>query len=177
MILREIRKQNSTEVGENIIIEGYTRATTVTNDGNRVIFYANPYFLGRKWYDWAYVHFEEINASGEAMEKFYPANILGFIIMNGTPEAVTQCSEKPLMWSDLKKHFLLKTSIGTDLDVLYISVPITALVHPLCVIPDEGGDKNTYIIILPKCNWSRYFGDKVLSEYNKYCKNNWDFMY
>jgi len=151
VILREIRKQNSTEVGENIIIEGYTRATTVTNDGNRVIFYANPYFLGRKWYDWAYVHFEEINASGEAMEKFYPANILGFIIMNGTPEAVTQCSEN--------------------------SVPITALVHPLCVIPDEGGDKNTYIIILPKRNWSRYFGDKVLSEYNKYCKNNWDFMY
>ena len=95
MILREIRKQNSTEVGENIIIEGYTRATTVTNDGNRVIFYAHPYFLGRKWYDWAYVHFEEINASGEAMEKL-------------TPEAVIQCSEKPLMWSDLEKHFLLR---------------------------------------------------------------------
>ena len=71
------------------------------------------------------------------------------------------------MWSDLEKHFFVKTSIGTDLDVSYISVPITALVHPLCVIPDEGGDMNTYIIILPKRNWSRYFGDKVLSEYNK----------
>ena len=44
--------------------------------------------------------------------------------------------------------------------------PITALVHPLCVIPD-GGDLTSYMIILPKRNWNRYFGDRVLSEFNK----------
>ncbi len=58
----------------------------------------------------------------------------------------------------------MKTRIGTDMDVSYGTVPISALVHPLCVIPDVEGDQSS--IILPKRNWSRYFGDKVLSEYN-----------
>ena len=61
----------------------------------------------------------------------------------------------------------MKTIIGTDMGVSYVTVPISALVHPLCVIPDDGGDETSYIIILPKRNWSRYFGDKVQSEYNK----------
>jgi hypothetical protein len=38
------------------------------------------------------------------------------------------------------------------------------------VIPDTGGDRLSHIIILPKRNWSRYFGDKILSEYNKSLK-------
>ena len=61
----------------------------------------------------------------------------------------------------------MKTRIGTDMDVSYGTVPISALVHPLCVIPDVEGDQSSYIIILPKRNWSRYFGDKIQSEYNK----------
>ncbi len=61
----------------------------------------------------------------------------------------------------------MKTVIGTDMDFSYVTVPISALIHPLCVIPDDGSDQTSYIIILPKRNWSRYFGDKVLSEYNK----------
>jgi hypothetical protein len=56
------------------------------------------------------------------------------------------------------------------MDISYVMVPITALVHPLCVIPDTGGDRLSHIIILPKRNWSRYFGDKILSEYNKSLK-------
>ena len=166
VILKEMRRNNTTELGEERTI-GYTRATATTKDGNRVIFYSHPHFQGRKWYDWAYVHFEEITASGEAIEKYYPSKILGFITISGTPEAVIQCSEKPLIWSDLEKNFFVKTTIGTDIDVSYVIVPISALVHPLCVIPDDGGEWTSYIIILPKHNWSRYFGDKVHSEYNK----------
>jgi hypothetical protein len=80
-------------------------------------------------------------------------------------------SEKPLVWTDVvQNNFLVKTLIGTDMDISYVTVPITALVHPLCVIPDTGGDQTSYIIILPKHNWSRYFGDKILSEYNKSLK-------
>jgi hypothetical protein len=130
-------------------------------------FYAHPYFQGRKWYDWAYVHFAEITASGVSVETYYPSKILGFIKMSGSPEAVIQCSEKPLIWYDVENNFFVKTIIGTDMDVSYVTVPITALVHPLCVIPDDGGDLTSYIIIFPKRNWSRYFGDNVLSEYNK----------
>jgi hypothetical protein len=133
----------------------------------KYIFYAHPYFQGRKWYDWAYVHFAELTASGVSVETYYPSKILGFIKMSGSPEAVIQCSEKPLIWSDVENKFFVKTIIGTDMDVSYVTVRITALVHPLCVIPDDGGDLTSYIIIFPKRNWSRYFGDNVLSEYNK----------
>ena len=87
--------------------------------------------------------------------------------MSGTPEAVIQCSKKTLIWSDLENYFYVKTIIGTDMDISYVTVPISALIHQLCIIPDDGGDQTVYIIILPKCNLSRYFGDKVLSEYNK----------
>ncbi len=168
VLLNKMRKKNITPgLGEEISIEGYTRAATTTKHENRVIFYAHPFFQGRKWDDWAYVHFEEINASGVSVEKYYPSKILGFIKMSGSPEAVIQCSEKPLIWSDVENKYFVKTIISTDMDVSYVTVPITALVHPLCVIPDDGGDLTSYIIILPKRNWSRYVGDKVLSEYNK----------
>jgi hypothetical protein len=79
VILKEMRRKNTTELGEERAIEGYTRETTITKDGNRVIFYSHPYFQGRKWYDWAYVHFEEITSSREAVEKYYPSKILGFM--------------------------------------------------------------------------------------------------
>ena len=61
---------------------------------------------------------------------------------------------------------MVKIKIRTDIEISYVTVPITALVNPLCVIPD-GGDLRSYIIILPKRNWSRYFSDRILSEYNK----------
>ena len=170
VILKEINRKNTSALGEEYTIEGYTRATTTSKDGNKVCFYAHPYFQGRKWYDWAYVHFEEINVSGEAVETYYPSKILGFVTISGTTEAIIQCSEKQLVWNDVQNKFMVKTQLGTDMDISYVMVPITALVHPLCVIPDTGGDRLSHIIILPKRNWSRYFGDKILSEYNKSLK-------
>jgi hypothetical protein len=41
-------------------------------------------------------------------------------------------------------------------------VPIEGLVHPLCVIPDSGGDRDIYFVNLPKHNWSRFFGEKII---------------
>ena len=93
VILKEMRRNNTTELGEERTIERYTRATATTKDGNRVVYYSHPYFQGRKWYDGAYVHFEEMTASGEAIERYYPSKILGFITISGTPEAVIQCSD------------------------------------------------------------------------------------
>jgi hypothetical protein len=110
-----------------------------------------------------------MTASGVSLESYYLSKILGFIKISGSTEAVIQCSEKPFIWSDVEKHFMVKIKIGTDIKISYVTVPITALVHPLCVIPD-GGDLTSYIVILPKRNWSRYFGDRVISEYNKSLK-------
>ncbi len=47
VIMKEMRQKNITEFGEGYKIEGYSQATTSTQDGNRVIFYAHPYFQGR----------------------------------------------------------------------------------------------------------------------------------
>jgi len=167
VIMRIIRNLKDTVIADVYEIEGYTRLTTTTEDGNRVIYYAHPYFQGRKWHDWAYVHFEEINASGDIMETYYPSKILGFVTLNGTTEAVIQCSEKPVMWTDVQYQFFVMITIGTDIDVSYVTVPISSLVHPLCVIPDYGGHQTSYIVILPKRNWSRFFGERILSEYEK----------
>jgi hypothetical protein len=56
---------------------------------------------------------------------------------------------------------LVRFTLGTDLNVSYVTVPVEAIVHPLCVIPDIGGDPNEYFVILPKRNWSWLFGDKI----------------
>jgi hypothetical protein len=37
-----------------------------------------------------------------------------------------------------------------------------SLVHPLCVIPDSGGDRDIYFVVLPKCNWSQFFGERTI---------------
>jgi hypothetical protein len=42
------------------------------------------------------------------VEEYYPSKILGFIKMSGSTEAVIQCSEKPLIWSDVENNFMVK---------------------------------------------------------------------
>jgi len=149
-------------------IEGYTIASTTSQDGERVIYYGHPCFKGRIWYDWTYVHFEEFDINThENTENYYPSKILGFLQFENEVEAVIQCSEKPLIWSELEQRMFLHTKIGTDINVSYVSVPISALVHPLCVLPDHGGHKTQFIVVLPKRNWSRYFGDRIEDEYRR----------
>ena len=63
--------------------------------------------------------------------------------------------------------FFVKTVLGPNDDESYVTVPISALVHPLCVFPDYGGNGYSYIIVLPKKNWSRYFGDRITPEYER----------
>jgi hypothetical protein len=42
----------------------------------------------------------------------------------------------------VKRTFFVKMKLGTDFNISFVMVPIEALVHPLCVIPDCGGDSN-----------------------------------
>jgi hypothetical protein len=88
VILSKIEENEGEWFRKGCTLDGYTRLTTNAHDGIRVIFYAHPCFQGRSWYDWVYVHFEEINATGQTVENFYPAKILGFITMNDITEAV-----------------------------------------------------------------------------------------
>ena len=104
--------------------------------------------------------FEEV-INGVGVESLYPAKILGFIKIEDRTEAVIQCTEKPLRWSRVKKNFLVKVSLGTNNAILTVTVPILSLVYPLCVIPDYGGNSTSYIVVLPRRNWSRYFRDRI----------------
>ena len=160
-ILSKLDLMDSSEFENGYTLEGYTRITTRSGDGCKLLLYAHPSFQGIEWYDWVYVHFEEINASGDAVENFYPARILGFITVNNVTEAVIHCAEKPFNWSDVEDKFIVRTKLGSRVEVSIVSVPISSLVHPLCALPDYGSDSLSYIIVLPKRNWSRYFGDKI----------------
>jgi hypothetical protein len=113
------------------------------------------------WYDWAYVHFEEVIANGDTVKRFYPAKVLGFIKFEERTEAVIQCTKKPLHWSSVIKNFLVKVYLGTNDAILTFTVPLSSLVHPLCVILDYGDNGTSYIVVLPWRNWSRYFGDRI----------------
>ncbi len=97
-------------------------------------------------------------------DSYKKANrILGFINRDRSADhtAIVQCTERPLDWSQLEKNFLMKVALGVDDEINVVSVPITSLVHPLCVIPDYGGDGNSYVVVLPRRNWSRYFGNRI----------------
>ncbi len=82
--------------------------------------------------------------------------------IEGKCEAVIQCSIKPLLWSTVERFFFVKMKLGTDFNISFITVPIEALVHPLCVIHDCSGDNNIYVVVLPKRNWSQFFGERII---------------
>ena len=105
-----------------------------------------------------------MNNRGEQIENHYPSKILGFFSIEGKDEAVIQCFVKPLLWSTVESTFFVKMESGTDFNIPFVTVPIEALVHPLCVIPDYGGDSDSDInfVVLPKRNWSRFFGERII---------------
>ena len=107
------------------------------------------------------VQFIEADENDAPIERMYPSIILGFICMNGKREAVIRCAKKHLCWEDLIKHFVIPIEIGCDFDVSYVVVPIESIVHPLCVIPDDGDNVVRYFVVLPKRNWSSYFGKRI----------------
>jgi hypothetical protein len=60
------------------------------------------------------------------------------------------------------KIFFVKMKLGTDFNISFVMVPIEALVHPLCVIQDIGGDSDIYFVVLSKQNWSQFFGERII---------------
>ena len=100
---------------------------------------------------------------GNIIKSYYPSKVLGFIEVDGKREAVIQCCVKPLQWNTVESKKIVPIMLGTDFEISFVTVTIDALVHPLCVLPNCGGDPNTYFVVLPKRNWSRYFGDKIRS--------------
>ena len=142
-------------------VTGFTKAVFTSTTTGHTPFYAHPCFQGQRWYDWALVHFEESNNHGELIQTHYPSRVLGLILIDGKQEAVIQCLVKPILWMTVEKHFIVPVKLGTDFNILFVTVPMDAFVHPLCVLPDLGGETDAFFILLPKRIWSRYFGDRI----------------
>ncbi len=106
--LRKIRDISDTNCIGDIMVTGYTGATINMDDGSKIILYAHPCFQGNPGYNWAYVYFQEVSLDGIEVENYYPSRIIGFITLQGITEAVIQCAEKPLLWSDIETHFFLE---------------------------------------------------------------------
>ncbi len=62
----------------------------------------------------------------------------------------------------MERNYFVKLKLGTDINISFVTVPIDALVHPLYVIPDCGGDTDTYFVVLPKRNWSQFYGKRII---------------
>ena len=70
----------------------------------------------------------------------------------------------------MKEVFIVKFSLNTDVGEEEI-VPMWSLVHPICVVPDFGVEnKNEYMMILPKGQWSGYFARFVNNSRNSLSK-------
>ena len=160
-LLGKFNSMDSSEFINGYCLEGCTRVTTLSDGGSKLLLYAHPSFQGKEWYDWVYVHFEEIMASGDAVENCYPAKIIGFVTINNITEAIIHSTEKPVNWSAVEENFVVRMNLGSRADVSIVSVPVSSLVHPLCALPDYGSNSLSYIILLPKHNWSRYFENKI----------------
>jgi hypothetical protein len=86
--------------------------------------------------------------------------LLGFITSNGTHEAVIQCSLNPLSWEDIQQNFVVDIEIGQNFDVSFVFMPIELIVHPLCIIPDDGDNMNKYFVVLPKAKLEPFFWEQ-----------------
>jgi hypothetical protein len=161
------RKLSTSSIGgkEHVCskVVGFTTAVMITSSNERTIFYAHPCLQKHERYDWAFVHFEEEDGLGGSIENYYACKLLGLISTDdgNSCEAVIQCSVQPILWAKVETNMLVRFTLGTDLNVSYVTVPVEAIVHPLCIIPDIGGDPNEYVVVLPKRIWSWLFGDKI----------------
>jgi hypothetical protein len=127
---------------------GYTKAVMIASSNEHTIFYAHPCFQNQQRYDWALVHFEEEDCLGVTIENYYTCKLLGLITTDGNScEGVIQCSVQPILWEKVEMKLLQKFTLGTDINVFYVTVSVEAIVHPLGVIPDIGGDSNEYFVI------------------------------
>jgi hypothetical protein len=83
------------------------------------------------------------------------------VSIDGKREAAIQCSSNPIHWNTVKTKFIVQIKLGMDFNISFVTVPIDALVHPLCVIPDNSEEgRDTFYVVLPKRNWSCFFLEK-----------------
>ena len=151
-----------------------------------ILFHANEYTHGEKWYDWAMVQFDGDVEYPE--ETVCPALILGFFkyatsgiptphlidglshspnhiyregMLDDTMYAVVQSASKSLSWSTIEDEFVSPFHLGDVKSFVYI-IDVECIIDPLYVFPDFGGIQSSkHFCVLPYKKWGRYFGDRI----------------
>jgi hypothetical protein len=108
------------------------------------------------------VHFEETNNLGDIVENYYPSRLLGFITTNSTQKVVIQCSANPIQWDTIQQNFIVEIQLGRNFNVSFVTVPIKSIVHQLCIFLDDGDQTDKYFVVLPKQNWSCFYGNNIV---------------
>jgi hypothetical protein len=106
VLLRKNSNIGDTNCIRDITVTEYTSANINMDNSSKIILYAHPCFQGNLQYDWADGHFQEVSLDSIKVENYYPSHILGFITLQGITEAMIQCAEKPLLWSNVETFFL-----------------------------------------------------------------------
>ncbi len=126
---------------------GFTKVTITSTSGERTQFYAHSCFQGHQWYDWAIVYFQEVRTDWESLLL----KITWFLLCQRKMWSCDTVFRTTTSLEYSGKIFFVNMKLGTDFSISFVSmVPMEALVHPLCVIPDCGGDSNIYFVVLPK---------------------------
>jgi hypothetical protein len=90
------------------IVTGLKKAIIASTSGEYTQFYGHPCFQGHQWYDWALIHFQEMNNQGEQIENCYPSKILGFFYIQGKGELSYSVLSIHFFGVQWKDYFLLR---------------------------------------------------------------------
>ncbi len=142
-------------------LHGHTSMCITFDDGKKCIFHANPNLHGRPWYDWALVEYL-MEEDEDATTQYYPSKILGFVTVDGTKKAAVQSAVEPMTWEHLENSFFVRGKLDMNFEVSFILIPVTAIVLPLCVVPNFGGSTDEFIVLLPKTNWGKHFTINIM---------------
>lgn len=158
-LMRKLISISNDAGGDSNTYVRYTRASEPAVDGEMIHYNAHPFLLGLPWYDWAYVYYEILGSDGTTNAQFYPSKILGFVEHDSELKAIVLCSIESVPWSEVEDNFVVKFSVCEDEGEEQL-IPLSALSHPLCIVPNYGADEDEkkYLMILPKGQWSSYFG-------------------
>ncbi len=69
----------------------------------------------------------------------------------------------------MEQNFFCKITLGHTFEVSVVTVPLSVLVHPLCVIPDYGGDKKHSLWSYQSVIGVIYLEIKLKDKHDKCC--------
>jgi hypothetical protein len=75
--VKVLHKRLCSSIGTIVI--GFTKATITSTSGEPTQFFAHPCFQRHQCYDWALVHFQEVDNQGEEIENHYPSKNTWFL--------------------------------------------------------------------------------------------------